>query len=317
MAKPMKTSCAASTRYAQASSRLALGATFLCLILTGGPIAAYAAAVPERQNIRPEASAGLENLPREVVGVLGSGDQLRLRLRSEDGAARTLSVGDEYKAGWILKALSSTVATLGQGNQLRQIGLNPDGDLAQAGGSSEKSSIAVLGVLTPDQMTALQSEIASGRWDGRPTWGMTQDETNRLIAYDLQRDQAYLDWYKKNFIPGKPAGQVPGRPTEADIYGSDNDDYQKLAQQRNAYRSANFQAEVGSGWSGPTTVYVPVDQIPIQAANAAGANPNGLWAISAADDTGGRTMTLVPTSTYQGGTALTGAIPAANRGTPH
>ena len=66
------------------------------------PITAQAAGAPTV----PDALPGL------AAGVLGSGDQMILRLKPiGDAPARVLKIGDEFEDGWTLTALTASVAT--------------------------------------------------------------------------------------------------------------------------------------------------------------------------------------------------------------
>lgn len=66
-----------------------------------------------------------DRLPAEVQGVVGSGDQLRLRLNDAAGV-RTLRPGEAYRDGWMLKAVTASTATLAKDGQERVVGLNPE-----------------------------------------------------------------------------------------------------------------------------------------------------------------------------------------------
>lgn len=198
---------------------------------------------------------------------------------------------------------------------------NRDGGAGYAPGGAAAGPARVATVRMPQEPSVpalpagLLNEIASGRWDGRPAWGLNQDQTERLIAYDLKRDRALTDFYANNFIPGQQGSQIPGRPSEAEILGPDTDDYRRLAASREAYRAANYQAEMATPFGGPSSIHVRADEIPIQAITAAGADPRGVWVLGPADDDGGRTMTRNDSAVYASG-ALTSAMAIANWGNP-
>ncbi|MDB5440759.1 MAG: hypothetical protein JWM33_3186, partial [Caulobacteraceae bacterium] len=99
--------------------RMWLGRLLLAGLLTGGAVVAYAA--------QP---SGPDILPKEVVGVVGSGDQLNLQVMQDQGV-RTLKPGDLYRDGWTVTAVTASTATLTKGGQSRMVGLNPDGALQQ------------------------------------------------------------------------------------------------------------------------------------------------------------------------------------------
>ncbi|MDB5440520.1 MAG: hypothetical protein JWM33_2947 [Caulobacteraceae bacterium] len=267
---------------------------------------------------RAAAPAGtLETLARDVVGVIGSGDQLSLRIKPADGPARTLKVGDLYQEGWVLKALSPTMATMTKDGQLHLVGLNPTGELAGASADAPGSLVLVQGAggLTGQQVLAIQGEIAAGRWNGQPAWGMDQARTARLIAYDVQRDSILAAWYAQNWQVGKMAMSIPNRPTEPEIFGVNNEDYQALNQARVAYRNANVQAEMTQPLTGPSEVTVLAGQIPIQVLTAAGGDPRGTWALSPSNADGSRTLSRgAGASGFVG--VLDSAVPIANRGAP-
>lgn len=273
---------------------------------------AYAAAPAEPERLTTV--TGLESLPGEVAGVVGSGDQLRLQLRV-DGQSRTLEIGSEYRDGWVLKALTGAMATMTKGSQTRFVGLNPTGAVDAKAAPAERSQVTVLGVLTAEQQAILQDEIDSGRWDGRPAWGLTQDETNRLLVYDERQGRVYTDWYAKNFVPGVLAVNVVGRPTPAQIHGSDYEDYQRLVAARNAYRVAHYAEEMAMV-TGPSSLYVPAGTRVKDLMLATGTSPAGVWIYSVPDETGGRTLTRSDSPVYDPSQNQIGnAMALANLGT--
>ncbi|MDB5440595.1 MAG: hypothetical protein JWM33_3022 [Caulobacteraceae bacterium] len=111
-------------------------------ILSVGLVVAVAPAGAPAEAAQP---TGPDDLPSQVVGVVGSGDQLALRLRQGSGE-RLLKVGDAYADDWILTALSPTMASLSKGWLSRTIGLNPTGAVAAlAGAGAPASQVAVVG----------------------------------------------------------------------------------------------------------------------------------------------------------------------------
>ena len=73
---------------------------------------------------------GADALPGVVVGVLGSGDQLALQIKADDAGRRVLRIGDSFREGWVLSALTASTATLTKDGQSRTVGLNPTGAVA-------------------------------------------------------------------------------------------------------------------------------------------------------------------------------------------
>ncbi|MDB5438657.1 MAG: hypothetical protein JWM33_1084 [Caulobacteraceae bacterium] len=112
--------------------RRAIGAFMLVATLSGGALAAYAAepGAPER-------------LATQAAGVVGSGDQLSLKLKTPQGE-RTLKVGEAYADGWTLRALTPTKATLDKDGTTREIGLNPTGALASTAPPDAPVSVSVV-----------------------------------------------------------------------------------------------------------------------------------------------------------------------------
>ncbi|MDB5439278.1 MAG: hypothetical protein JWM33_1705 [Caulobacteraceae bacterium] len=109
--------------------RRTLGGLLLGMVLVGGGLAAYAA--------QPSAP---DHLPQEVVGVVGSGDQLGLKVTT----GRILKVGDVYADGWKIQSVTPETATLVKDAQHREIGLNPTGALPATPASGAPSVVQVV-----------------------------------------------------------------------------------------------------------------------------------------------------------------------------
>jgi hypothetical protein len=92
-----------------------------------------ALAAPAPVGSAPGSAAGssvLQQLPKAFAGV-ATGDPMGLNL-NEDGAARTLKVGDEYKDGWRLAAVLSTGAVFTKDGATAELALGPAGEAAGA-----------------------------------------------------------------------------------------------------------------------------------------------------------------------------------------
>ncbi|MDB5441453.1 MAG: hypothetical protein JWM33_3880 [Caulobacteraceae bacterium] len=112
---------------------LALAAALLA------PMSAHAAGDNTPVTTDPDALPGL------VTGVVGSGDQMALRLTPVgDAAARDLKIGDEFRNGWRLTALTPSAATLTRDGASQTVGLNPTGALADAPAATGGSTVTVV-----------------------------------------------------------------------------------------------------------------------------------------------------------------------------
>lgn len=151
------------------------GSLMLAVFLAAGAALAHAAE-----------PSGLDRLPSEVVGVTGSGDALRLQVKS-DGQVRTLVPGDEYRDGWKLRSVSASKATLFKSGETREVGLNPTGALASNAATAPPSDVSLVG--------GLSSEVIEAAWDKRmndpkfanvawPRTGFDLNEEKRMTAYD-------------------------------------------------------------------------------------------------------------------------------------
>ncbi|MDB5437981.1 MAG: hypothetical protein JWM33_408 [Caulobacteraceae bacterium] len=113
--------------------RSRLAALGLAGLMSAAALTAYAAA-----------PSGPDALPGEVVGVIGSGDQLSLKV-AQDQKIRTVKLGAEYRDGWTLDALTTSTASLSKEGQRREIGLNPTGALASAAPGRDPSKVEIAG----------------------------------------------------------------------------------------------------------------------------------------------------------------------------
>ncbi|MDB5438496.1 MAG: hypothetical protein JWM33_923 [Caulobacteraceae bacterium] len=135
-------------------------------------------------------------LPAEVIGVVGSGDKLSLRIKAGD-ETRLLNIGDIYQDGWALTALTNTTATLTRNGQSQTVGLNPAGLVAQARADGPATTVRVVGATDLVELQARQVALRQllkeqlGAWDGTtPRLGLTLEETQRYVAYRARGVQA-------------------------------------------------------------------------------------------------------------------------------
>lgn len=127
--------------------------------------------------------SALDRLPSEVRGVVGSGDQLSLELRS-DGVDRVIHLGESYKDGWTLQALTPSQATLARDGQTRQVGLSPSGALAELTSPAAPSSVDLAGIPADDDVTRILESHGVRVPSGLRT-GLTDAELRRSIAYSI------------------------------------------------------------------------------------------------------------------------------------
>ncbi|MDB5439530.1 MAG: MecR antirepressor / ankyrin repeat family protein, partial [Caulobacteraceae bacterium] len=204
--------------------RLAGGA--LTLLLTGGVYVAYAAepGAPER-------------LAAQAAGVVGSGDQLSLKIREPQGE-RTVKVGETYADGWTLQALTPTKATLAKDGATREVGLNPTGALARAQTDEPPSSVKTLARIDLDKRAeeakarqpAFDQLVKDqlGPWDGKtPRMGLSLAETQRYVDYQT-RGALFQVPFTDRQGPQGPNGFLSAGQVEA--LGADSLDYRILNQ---------------------------------------------------------------------------------------
>ncbi|MDB5439177.1 MAG: hypothetical protein JWM33_1604 [Caulobacteraceae bacterium] len=181
-------------------------------IIAAGLLLAAAAAAP----------SGLDGLPSQVAGVLGSGDQLSLQLRATpDAPARIIHLGGDAIDGWVLTGLTNTVATLSKDGLIRVIGLNPTGALALARPVVPPTVVRVtLDGLTPEiaGILALRDEEVTARmtpawrkaWNATsPARGLTAEEGRRLSLYQSRYSLMY-DALVAAAVANMRSGQRPG-----------------------------------------------------------------------------------------------------------
>ncbi|MDB5439603.1 MAG: hypothetical protein JWM33_2030 [Caulobacteraceae bacterium] len=141
--------------------------------------------------------AAPDRLPSEVQGVVGSGDQLSLRLKDATGE-RTIAVGEAYAEGWTLTGLTPIKASLAKEGVVREVGLNPTGTLAPAEAAAPPSTVRMAGMTLPPDAEAVlaltDDEIierltAIGRTSILSSThpGLSEAENRRLNLLDARR----------------------------------------------------------------------------------------------------------------------------------
>lgn len=142
---------------------------------------------------------GPASLPGEVVGVIGSGDKLSLKIKAGE-ETRVLNIGDVYQDGWALTSLTGATATLARDGQTRLIGLNPSGAVAAASSDvpaavvdvlqeAGRAEVCALGAKAKADFPAFQQLVSDqlGPWDGKtPRMGLSLEETRRFVAYQAR-----------------------------------------------------------------------------------------------------------------------------------
>lgn len=170
------------------------GAAALAATLTTGGLAGYAA--------QPSAP---ERLAAQAGGVVGSGDQLALRVK-EDSQERTIKPGDDYADGWKLQALTPTKATLTKDGVSREVGLNPTGALANNAPAAPPSQVWV----TQSDDELADRVIRNGVWDGKTARpNLTLDETRRYNVLRMKGMLGTLTYFPAMNEEAKCAG-YPG-----------------------------------------------------------------------------------------------------------
>ncbi|MDB5439062.1 MAG: hypothetical protein JWM33_1489, partial [Caulobacteraceae bacterium] len=152
-------------------------------------------------------------------------------------------------------------------------------------------------LLPAQYVAAAQAELAAGRWDGKPRWGLNLSETARLIAYDAYRNQAYTNWY---FAHWRPSARIRGGwPSEAQAMGPGYDEFTLLNRRRVDYELAHQAQELAAApIRGPAAFIVPPGELAAQAAMEQGVDPRGLWRLGGADAQGARRMTRLADAPY-------------------
>ncbi|MDB5440156.1 MAG: hypothetical protein JWM33_2583 [Caulobacteraceae bacterium] len=153
------------------------------LLLSG--VAAALLAGGARAAINP----GSASLPGEVIGVVGSGDKLSLKIKAGE-TSRLLNVGDTYQNGWKLKSLTDATATLEKDGLTQTIGLNPTGSVAAVAPDEDASTVNTLAAIRAERLALAQPAFNQlvadqlGPWDGKtPRLGLSLDETKRYVSY--------------------------------------------------------------------------------------------------------------------------------------
>ncbi|MDB5440836.1 MAG: transcriptional regulator [Caulobacteraceae bacterium] len=275
------------TRARRFGARLAL-----CLVLTGGAYVAYAAepGAPER-------------LATQAAGVVGSGDQLSLKIRAPEGE-RTVKIGETYADGWTLQALTPTKATLSKDGTTREVGLNPTGAIASNTPAAPPSTVNMAGML--DEATiqryvdaALAKDpkaLDRARGIGGPF--LSLDEGRRRIAV-----QGLLNDALDRRTGGDPAaGRTLNVADQRALLGEAAfDDYwtldKKMADLAKAKDGADQAGRIADlaahPVTGPTSYYAAAGVDMLQAAADQGIDRRGMWTSGPPDANGGRTFTLV------------------------
>ncbi|MDB5437979.1 MAG: hypothetical protein JWM33_406 [Caulobacteraceae bacterium] len=257
----LKTRLAMIRAIAPSRHRARLAALGLAGLLCAGALAAYAA----------EPSAP-QRLAAQAAGVVGSGDQLSLRV-VEDQQPRTLKPGDTYSDGWKLESLTPSSATLTRDGERREVGLNPTGALASAEPAAPASRVRVL----PSDAELLAQATLQARWDGQtPLPGLTLAETTRY--YLLRQRGLVLASNTPPPGPPRPPGSpmVPREITGAMVNAAMGPDTAEFAELGAKQGQANFELAVAAYERfGPIEVPIPVGQEADAALKAA--YPGARW----------------------------------------
>ncbi|MDB5437976.1 MAG: hypothetical protein JWM33_403 [Caulobacteraceae bacterium] len=279
----LKTRLAMLKAVAPDKRRARLAALGLAGLIGACGLAAYAA----------EPSAP-QRLATQAAGVLGSGDQLALRL-VENGQERTLKPGDDYADGWKLDALTATSATLTKDGQRQEVGLNPTGALAQTASAAPPSQVDI--VLGPADLALIDAALARGDWDNQPFAGRTLEQTRRSVVYTEKLRAASLAKQAATGNGGIDSSQMRAILGEAAFA-----DMLSLAALAPSPRQAAIdsgdvnQVRVLDGLPaiGPDQIYIPAGTTREDAAKAAGLVSLVGYTYGDLDAVGGRTVTRVP-----------------------
>lgn len=258
------------------------GAALMMALAAGGTLTAYAA----------EPSAP-ERLASQAAGVVGSGDQLSLRLRTPQGE-RTLQIGETFEDGWALQALTPAKATLVKDGGSREVGLNPTGAVAAAAQVGPPSLVTMAGM--PDAATIQAAVDRALSLDpqaverARGTYqSLSVDEAKRMIAYR----SLMIPTLDRNRTAGGTS-MISSAEQIAALGESGYADYWAL-QARLAGGSRNqVLADLAARpVTGPTSYYVPQGGDAAQVRSALGIDARGLWEPAFPDAQGGQTYSLV------------------------
>ncbi|MDB5440882.1 MAG: hypothetical protein JWM33_3309 [Caulobacteraceae bacterium] len=264
--------------------RMLLGGALIAALIGGGTLSAYAAAPSAPQVALP---ADLSSLPGQVIGVVGSGDQLSLQIRASDRQGpRTVRPGDEYQNGWTLRAVTPTLAILSRAGETHQVGLNPAGTLA-APAAAAPSSVTVQ--LSAQDKADLEAMIAAGNWDGKAMPGLTLAESQSHVLM-VSRIEAL----SPPSLPGsrRLLTMVQDAPMRARFGDAAVDQFRVESQRM-------IQATTDMAWAdlaarpltGPSTYYIPPGVSESAAMAQAGVDPRGDWGFGVRDANGGTTYT--------------------------
>ncbi|MDB5439942.1 MAG: hypothetical protein JWM33_2369 [Caulobacteraceae bacterium] len=280
-------------RVAIGRTRRRTGSALLALILAGGGLAAFAAQPSASVPAAPDPSpvtlpSTLAQLPSEVRGVVGSGDQLSLQLKTGAGLDHTLKVGEVYGDGWTLTGLTPVEATLAKDGATRQVGLNPTGALAGNAPVAPPSTVSMIGVPDADAVDRILKAAGTPVRAGYASPGLTEAETLRSRAYSA----LMLQVIDRERATGGPGGMTMEN-LKAVIGQAAYDDMTALTQRSLGASQAVAVADLAARpVSGPTSYYVPAGANEAQIVAAQGVDRRGVWEPGQLDAAGGRTFTL-------------------------
>lgn len=232
-----------------------------------------------------------EQLAAQAAGVVGSGDQLSLRLKTAQGDL-TLKLGEVYEDGWRLVGLTPTQATLVKDGTTREIGLNPTGQLASATPPPPPSRVTLLGL--PDDAT-IQAFVDRAPDEARMTveWamklGLDQDEALRVFAYRGLID----DEFDRRAAAGGAMTLTPADQRALLGQTAYEDGLALELRTNNALVAPDVADLAARPVSGPTRYYVPAGVSSREVATAQGVDRRGAWTMSSPDAQGGITFTLI------------------------
>ncbi|MDB5438978.1 MAG: hypothetical protein JWM33_1405 [Caulobacteraceae bacterium] len=239
--------------------------------------------------------AGPERLAAEAAGVVGSGEQLSLKLKAQ-GEERTLKLGEGYADGWTLQALTPTKATLVKDGVAREVGLNPTGQVATAGLAVTPTTVTVAGL--PDEATIkAYVDVALARdplavEKARSGQALTVEEAKRTIAYrgmigdELTRRMQGAGSARSVSISAADQRALMGDVAFSDFWG--------MADKAQTFdRDQTLASLTARPVTGPTSYYVPAGASQAEVIASQGIDNRGAWATGAVDGLGGRTYTLI------------------------